>query len=213
MANPQAYVWPVAAAAAIAALQDTAGAATLKLDGSLSLSTNNGLFVDLGSANRVVTLTSANDLHLVNVTITGTLNGVVVSEERVGPTSNTVATTQVFSTITKITVDAAVTAISVGTGTTGYTDWWAYNPLCAFAGASCQVIATATVSYSLQVTCDDVQTNASPTVFTPVTSLTTASTSILAAITPLPITYARIAMLSSNSTGALVATFTQQGIR
>lgn len=211
MANPQVYVWAVASATAIAALQSRTGAGSLLLNGTLAVSTNNGLFVDLGNVNRVVTLTSANNLGAINITITGTLNGVTVTETRAGPVSNTVATTQVFSTITSITTSGTVTAISVGTGTTGYSDWFTFDKHASVANVSIQVDATATLSYSLQVTLDNVQGNNTPLTFTPVTAMTTATTDQLANYTA-PFTYARIAMISSDATGAFTATFLQQGL-
>jgi hypothetical protein len=211
MANPQVYVWPVAAATAIAAVQSRTGAGKLLLNGTLAVSTNNGLFVDLGGVNRVLTLTSVNDLHLINVTITGTLNGVTVTETRSGPTSNTVATTQVFSTITSITTSGTVTAMSVGTGTTGYTNWYFFDYNASVANLAISVDATATVSYSFQVTLDDVQTVASPLTFTPITAMTTASTDQLANYTA-PFTYCRVAMISSDATGAMTVTLVQQGL-
>lgn len=211
MANPQVYVWPVASATAIAALQSRVGAGKLLLNGTLAVNTNNGLFVDLGGVNRVVSLTSTNDLSTVNVTVTGTLNGVNVSETLSGPTSNTVVTTQVFSTITSITVDATVTALSAGTGTTGYTDWFTFDRHASVANVAIAVDATATVSYSLQITLDNVQVNSNPLIFTPVVAMTTATADQLANYTA-PFMYARIAMISSNATGAFTATFLQQGL-
>lgn len=212
MANPIVYSWPVASATAIAAVQSRTGAGSLLLNGNLAKPENNGLFVSLGNVSRVVTLTSVNDLHLVNFTITGTLNGLTVSETLAGPTSNTVATTQVFSSVTSITVAGTVTAVSVGTGTTGYTDWIQFDRHASVANLAIQVDATATLSYSFQVTLDNVQGNNSPLTFTPITAMTTATTDQLANYTA-PFTYARIVMNSSDATGAFTATFLQQGLK
>jgi hypothetical protein len=211
MANPQVYTWPIAAVNAVALVQSRTGAGALLLNGTLKNVNDTGLVIKLGAVSRVLTLTSVNDLHLINVTITGTLNGVVVSETRAGPTSNTVATTQVFSTITSITTSGTVTAMSVGTGTTGYTNWFTFDKHASVANLAIQVDATATVSYSLQVTLDNVQGNNSPLTFTPISAMTTASTDQLANYTA-PFQYARIAMVSSDATGAFTATFLQQGL-
>lgn len=210
MAKPQVYTWAVAAEAAVCALQSRTGAGSLLLNGTLSTPTN-PLVIDFGNVSRVVTLTSTNNLSGVNVTITGTLNGRAQTETRAGPNNNTVATTAVFSTVTSVTTSNTVTAISLGTGTTGYSDWFTVDPYIGVMNLGIQVIATATVSYSFQVTLDDVQTNASPTLFTPVTALTTATTSQLGAYTT-PVAYCRIAMISSDATGAFVATILQQGL-
>lgn len=211
MGTPQVYTWPIAVTTAVALLQSRTGAGALVLNGTL-VNTNLSVKVaDFGRVNRVVSLTSANDLHLINITITGTLNGVVVSETRTGPTSNTVETTQVFSTVTSVTTSGTVTAISLGSGTTGYSDWFTYDKHGSVANLAIQVDVTATVSYSFQVTLDDVQGNNSPITFTPIAAMTTASTDQLANYTA-PINYCRIALISSDATGAFVATLLQQGL-
>jgi len=210
MSTPQVYTWPIADEDAVALLQTTAGADTLLLNGALSNPNNRGLFVDFGKVSRVVTLTSANNLGAVNVTIAGTLNGVVVTETRVGPNNNTVATTQVFSSVTSITVDDAVTAMSVGTGVSGYTKWFKSNKYPLASQLAVQVDATATVSYSFQVTLDEVNGNNSPLTFTPVVALTTASADQLGVYT-VPFNYCRVAMVTSDATGAMTVTMLQQG--
>ena len=128
-----------------------------------------------------------------------------------GPNVNTVASTKYYDSITSITTSGAVTAISVGTGTEGFTNWFTFDTHGSVANLAIQCVATATISYSFQVTLDDVQTVASPTTFTPVTTLTTATGSILANYTA-PFTYGRIAILSSDATGSLTASFLQQGL-
>ncbi len=209
MANPQVYTWPIADADGVALLQTYSGAATFLLNGVLA--NISGLYVDLGGISRVITLTSTNNLSGRQITITGTLNGVAQTETRAGPNSNTVATTAVFSTITSITTNGAVTAMSVGTGTSGYTDWFTYDKHGSVANLAIAVDATATVSYSFQVTLDDVQTNVSPLIFTPIAAMTTASTDQLANYTA-PLNYCRVAVISSDATGALVVTLLQQGL-
>ncbi len=211
MANPQVYVWAVASTTAVAAVQSRTGAGKLLLNGTLAVATNSGQFIDLGSVSRTITLTSANNLSLINITITGTLNGVAVSQTLAGPNANTVTTTQAFSIITSITTSGTVTAISVGTGTTGFTNWFTFDKHASVANLAIQVDATATVSYSLQVTLDNVQGNNNPLLFTPVVAMTAASTDQLANYTA-PLQYARIAIISSDATGALTATFLQQGL-
>lgn len=211
MGTPQVYTWPIAVTTAVCALQSRTGAGALILNGTLVNTNLSVKTVDFGRINRVVSLTSGNDLHLINITITGTLNGVAQSETIAGPNVNTVETTKVFSTITSVTTDGTVTAISLGSGSTGYTDWFTYDKHGSVANLAIAVDATATVSYSFQVTLDDVQGNNSPLTFTPISAMTTASTDQLANYTA-PLNYCRIAMISSDATGAFVATLLQQGL-
>jgi len=99
----------------IAAVQTTAANANLVLNSNATLGTGTSTDVNMpGNIASTVTLTSANNLSAVNITIEGTLDGVTTIETRVGPNANTVTTTQSYTTITKISGDAALTAISVG---------------------------------------------------------------------------------------------------
>lgn len=211
MANPQVYTWPVAAVDAIALLQGRTGAGALLLNGTLSVPQSNGLFIDLGKVSRTVSITSTNNLSAVNFTINGTLNGLNVTQTIAGPDNDTVETTVVFSTITSVTVSATVAGVSVGTGTVGFTDWFTFDKHASVANLAVAVDATATVSYSFQVTLDNVNGNNSPLVFTPITAMTTASTDQLGNYTA-PFQFARIAVISSDASGAIVATFLQQGL-
>lgn len=163
---------------------------------------------------RAVSLTSANNLSAARFVVTGTLNGAVVSQSNItGPNVNTVYTTQIFDTVTMVTVNTDVAAVSIGSGLLGATHWFLYNYDATVVGLTAQVIVNATtVSYSFQTTLDDVQTNASPTTFTPIAAMTTGSTSQFAPYNNV-LRYSRIAVLTgTNATGALTATFVEQGI-
>ncbi len=212
MGTPQVYTWPVAVTTAVALLQSRTGAGALVLNGTLVNTNLNVKVADFGRVNRVVSLTSANNLSGINITITGTLNGVAVSETRAGPNANTVETTQVFSTVTSVTTTGTVTAISLGTGTVGTTAWFTSDRFLGVTNLSIQVDVTATVSYSFQVTNDDVNGNNSPFTATPITAMTTASTDQLAGYT-VPFRFCRIAMISSDATGAMTANLLQQGVK
>ena len=212
MGKVSVFNWPAADVTAICKLQTTTGAGYLALNGDLSLPIYGGQYIPLVNIQRTITLTSTNDLAGVDVTITGTLEGKAVSVTHAGPNDATYTTTQLFDSITSIYVSGAVTAMSVGTGATGQTKWWTYDPFVPYAAAIVQCIATATINYTLQVTLDDVLTT-TPNVFTPVTALTGATTSELAEIAPLPIKYANIIINSSSGSGALVSTFLQQGVK
>jgi len=223
MARPAVFRWPLASANSVALLQTTAGAASFVLNGALAVGLDNyPPFAVFPGISRVVTLTSTGNLSGVNFTIAGTLNGNAVTETRVGPNNNTVTTTQVYDTVNSVTVDGAVgTATSVGTGTTGYTHWFNSNYHSTVLGMAVAVDVTAAVNYTLQFTYDDVNTVASPVIFTPVdgaagnpgypTDMTGATTDQLALFNVVT-RYMRILINSSDATGVLVATFLQQGI-
>lgn len=67
-----------------------------------------------------VTLTSVSDLHLINVTITGTSaetpNGPPLTETIAGPAANTVTTTNHFLTVTAISVSSTLGANTMNVG-------------------------------------------------------------------------------------------------
>ncbi len=81
MARPAVYKWPTPDAAAVCALQTTAGAGAFNLNGTLARPIGNGVFaVPFIGISRAVSLTSAGDVHLVNFTINGTYLNAPVSE-------------------------------------------------------------------------------------------------------------------------------------
>ncbi len=212
MAQPRVYTWPAASAVAISQLQTTVAAGSLLINGTLAISDYPMApnYVPFIGISRTVSLTSANNLAGVNVTVTGTYRGNVVSETRVGPNANTVYTTQLFDTVTAVSVSAAAAAISVGSGTTGRTNWYDYNYHATVASQTQQVVVTGAITYSFSTTLDDIQTIAAPTVFTPIAAMTAATTSQFATIVG-PLRFSNIT-ISASAGGSLVATFVQQGI-
>jgi hypothetical protein len=207
MAIPAVFTWPLSDTQAISLTQNTGAAGNLLLNGNLAL---NGFVVFQGFG-RTVSLTSAGDNSGVNFTITGSRYSHPIVETIAGPNADTVETVNVFDTITSISVDGAVTAVSAGTGTTGATDWFNSNYHATVLGMTIQVIVTGTITYSFQTTLDDVQTNPTPTVFTPVVNLTAATTTQIGFYNNTA-RYSKISITASNATGSLVATFLQQGI-
>jgi hypothetical protein len=118
------YVFPVANTSDVCALQTTAGAANLILNGNLANPISNQVSFISNGYSRSVSLTSTVNLSGVNFTIIGTQNGVSVSQTVAGPNNNTIyanPTTVVYDTITSISVSGAVaTGVSIGTGYTGF---------------------------------------------------------------------------------------------
>lgn len=221
MAKPAVFTWLAPNAAAICALQTTAGAQTLLLNGTL-VNFQYPRFVSLGNVSRTISITSTVDLSLINFTVTGMLNGSVVSEVKAGPNNNTVYTTQVFDIINSVTVSGVVgTNVSVGIGTTGFTRWFNHNPHSSVLGFTVAVEISGTINYTFQTTLDDVQLNASPGIFTPIdgtagspgfpADMTNINSNQIAFTNNFVTSYSRIAIVSSTD-GSLTATFLQQGI-
>ena len=217
MGRPVVYNFaPSSVNAIILAASHAAG--NIQFNGVLATGSNPSSLVSFPGVSRTVSLTSADDLHLVNVTITGTYRGAVVTETRVGPNANTVYTTQLFDTVTAVSVSAPVTTFSVGTGTTGRTHWFLSSYHTTGSTMSVQAVVTGTISYTFLATLDDVQTNSAPTTFTPATPVFVGTTTMSAATTSslatylAPTRYCCININSSNVGGGLVVTMVQQGI-
>lgn len=164
---------------------------------------------------RAVSITSNGDLTGVTFVVTGTLNGQVVSASLAGGNNTTVYTTQVFDSVSSVTAGSDMGALtaSVGSGLLGYTHWYLYNYHATTLGFTAQVVRTATtINYNFDTTLDDVQIVSSPTVFNPIAAMTGASTSQFATYNNV-LRYSRISLIAgTTSTGALVATFLEQGI-
>lgn len=210
MANREVYTWPKADTAAFCALQSKGAAGSLLLNGTLA-GQPPVLGISLPDIARVVSITSTNDLSAVNFTITGVLNNAVVTVTHAGPNNSTYETTQLFNTVTSVTVDAAAAAVKVGTGSTGQSSYFLFDFENKCANTTIQAIATATISYSWGVTLDNPNTVASPTLFYPVSTLLSATGSILANYSA-PYVAACIVVASSSGNGAVTCTTIQQGL-
>lgn len=139
MANVAQYNWLPQDTAAISALQTTAGAGNLLLNGTLSITGNS--IVELKGISRQISLTSTANLSALNFTITGTYLGSPQTETLAGPNSNSVETTKFFNTITSVSVNGAVgTNVSIGTGASGHTNPFKVDEHCTVQALSAQVI-------------------------------------------------------------------------
>lgn len=213
MARRVVFTWPAANTTDVAALQTLGAAGTIVINGNLAQPIN-GIttpnYVLFLGISRTVSLTSVNNLSAVHFTITGTFRGTTQTETRVGPNNNTVLTTALFDTITSITTDAAVTAVSVGSGTTGQTHWKNSNYDSTVVSMAVAVVVTGTITYSFITTLDDVQVTSTPNVFTPEMAMTAATASELINYFT-PTAYSAI-QITAATTGSLVVTFLEQGI-
>lgn len=235
MARPIVITWPALDHAAVSALQTTAGAGSLIINGTLSSSIQ-GNFPAIASFNnlqRTVSLTSTGNLSAVNFTITGMLEGATVSQTIAGPSNNTVQTTQLFNTVTSVTVDGAVgTNVSVGSGSSGQMPWLKYNYNATVFGLTAAIAVTGTINYSVVATLDEVNINSNPMLFNPNSLLVSQTTSLVGPFgiqdypytgtgaptydtpiyAPLPLNYYTAVINSSSAGGSIIATFIQQGI-
>ncbi|CAB4124204.1 hypothetical protein UFOVP51_71 [uncultured Caudovirales phage] len=114
------YTFPAGNTSDVCALQSTAGAGNLVLNGNLANSTNSQVnFLSKGYS-RSISLTSVNNLSAINFTILGSQNGVLLSETLTGPNATTKYGNNIYDFIISITVVGAVNAVSIGTGGAGY---------------------------------------------------------------------------------------------
>jgi len=120
MPRSLSYIFPIGATTDVCQAQSSIGPTSLALNGNLvNPLTGVMSFIDYGYS-RDVSLTSPNENAGVTFTITGTQNGVLITEELPGPDNSTTYSTQIYDTITSITTDGPVDVISVGTGTSGF---------------------------------------------------------------------------------------------
>ena len=172
MPRPRTYNWPAPDADGICLAQQTAGAGAFTINGALldlPATMQASRRVVLPGIQRTVSITCAADISGVDFTIVGTdLRGNAVTETLAGPdtTPTTVETTAQYHTITSITVDGAVgTNTTIGTGTTGQTNWFTLDYYITPFNVGLGVVVANTINYTVQYTFDDVQTDTSPSVF------------------------------------------------
>lgn len=208
------FSWPIASTTAVCLGQT--GTAAFVINGTLhdTARTSTGVFMaKFPGLQRTVSLTSAGNISAVDFTIVGTnLRGVAVTETRAGPNANTVETTAEYHSVTSVTPSANVgTATSLGTGTTGSTNWIVHNTFAQNFQIAGQFDVTATLNYTVNYTDDDVQTNTSPVSTVWGAGVSGATTDQVASIL-FPIRASRVVINSSDATGALTASFVQTGI-
>jgi len=212
--RPAVFTFPAVDRDGICASQTTAGAGAVIINGALldrPATMHEVRRVILPGIARVVSLYSTGNLSGLTFTVTGTnLRGATITEDITGPNNNTVAGSTEFHSVTAVTADGAVTtAVEVGTGSTGSTNWLRTDDFAAIANVSVGVAITATVSVTVQNTFDDAEA-AAPTVTYnhPTLAAATASAESNYAFPP---GYVRAVMNSSSGSGAFTFTITQAG--
>lgn len=213
--KPVQHTWQVQDLDGIALLQNTAGAANLILNGALVDDSQMVPVFKYNGVSRTISLTSANNLGAVMFTITGTYRSIPQSETIAGPVANSVETTVFFDEVTAISTDGAVNAVSAGTGTTGFTSWFKANYNIAFFSCITAVeVIAANITYSYQITYDDIDADTTPFMIAPVGDMTAATTSQIsnAVTVNTPFVSSRVLVTASDVTGSLKVTNLQAGI-
>lgn len=203
MSRPVIYQWIAANSNAIALSQNLAAPGSLILNGSMSF---NGIAA-FQNISRTVKISSVNDLHLVNFTVTGTLNGAAVSQTIVGPNVGNVSTTQIFQTVTSVTADGAANAVLVGTGQTGQTNYFQYDYNRNVSVLGMNIGVTGVITYEVHATGGD-PTSAS---FVDAT-VTPASAVNQNLVFTGAVNYYWIKITATTGAATLTAEITQQGL-
>lgn len=214
MAVPVVFTFPVVTTNSIALTQTLASGAAVVINGTLqdrSL-TSQGVFrATLPGINRRVSITSTagSDLSTILFTIVGLdTNNAAVTATLTGPASTTTETTVQYNRVTSITANAAVaSALEVGTGTVGSTNWWMTDQNVNPTNITVAVVITGGDSITIQNTLDDANVTASPTTVNHPTlaSITTTLQSNYA----FPPRYVRGILNSTTTTGVATITMIQ----
>jgi hypothetical protein len=195
-----------AAVGAIAALQTTAGAGNLLINGTLA----SGGVATLDTQ-RTVGLTSAGNLSAVNFTLTGTdQQGRVISEVLAGPNANTVSSVLNYKTITSIAVSAAVgTNVTADTVTTGSSQEIPIDLYVNQINITLATELTGAANYTVQYTMDNVFGGAGPFNWNTVAGLLAQTTNQVVQLTQ---AVRALRLLTNSGTGTVALIVTQAGL-
>lgn len=215
--RPTKFTFAAADRDGICLSQTTAGSGSLVINGDLvdKPSTMQGVTraVVPGGAQRTMTLFSLGNISGVLFTFTGkNLKKETVTEALLGPTANaTVQTVNQYSQIDSIAVNAAVaTAVEVGTGPVGVTNWMVLDQNQNPSDATLYLAMASAISVTLQATPDDVQVESNPDIFV-VDDFDGVSASQGGKLGQMA-SAVRAAVISSSGDGAMEFTVLQAGI-
>lgn len=155
--RPRHYVYTPegAGTATIAALQTLVGAGSLTLNGTYG---STGFPSGLAMA---LTFTSVNNLSARTFTVTYLdAQGNSQTATTAGPNAATLQTTIYAQQVTSITVDGAVTAVSVGHVVVGFGPWKHITSRIGFPNASAMLSKTGTATVGMQATIANIADNA-----------------------------------------------------
>lgn len=213
--RPAQFTFSAADRDGIAVAQTTAGATALLLNGALALPAqpwNSGPVGFMGAGiNRTGSLYSTGNLNGINFTWVGLdANNAAVTEVLAGPNNTTVYTVNSYNTILSVTPNAAVgTAVEVGSGTTGATNWYALDYFQSPISLGLWLKIANTINVTVQLTPDSfLQTTTAPATFNHanLTSITADAASEL----PYGARGARM-LVNSSTNGSAVFTIVQAG--
>jgi hypothetical protein len=223
VANPAYYDWSIPEPAYICLPQVVTANVPLVLNGLGLIIQKSGSVINFGKVSRAVSVTTNGNIG-GNVTISGILNGKPVSQTIATPNNTTADTTQFFDTISSVvcTSNSTPSTISIGSGSTGRTNWFTFNPHCTYPALTIDVIVSGTINYTLQHTLFDPlgpntlvnegAINPRPDNVDAFTTYMDSSTVSDYASINFPIRCACIKINSSGADGALSAAFLQQGL-
>lgn len=217
MAIPVVFTFPAADSDAICLSQTLAAAGDLKINGPLQdyPLTNNGVFqAIMPGIRRIVTITSTGgaDLSSVLFTIYG-LNSrhIATSQTVTGPTATTAASTTEFHYVTRVAANAAVnSAVEIGTGSTGHTEWWVADRNTIPGNIAVAATVSGAINYTLDGTYTNMLTETTAVTTYTVTGMVSQSTAIQGLPLTAPIGALRWTINSSSGTGAATFTIVQQ---
>ena len=137
---------------AVCASQTPSGAGNMLINGGSA----SGGIATLDTSRQVLFTFAADETGHTFV-VYGTSEGVPVMQETVaGTTAGTVATTQSFNTVSRISISAAATgAITVGTNGVGATPWQVVNRAVTPLNLGIGVTVLGTVNFTVEYTYDD----------------------------------------------------------
>jgi len=156
MSRTQTYIFQAADTSGIANLQT---GTTLTLNGTYSDPTSPyNLRSTLSGFQRIVTLTSANDLSGTTITILGSSwSGLATTTSIAGPNAGTISTVMEFMSVTSVASASTLTGISIGWGNTGQSRPFTANLFDNPGPVRMQVNVTGTLSFSARSTMDSIQ--------------------------------------------------------
>lgn len=135
------------------------GAGTISLSSQFSITRDVSYPIIFPHFAIPVTFTSTDDLSAINFTISGTdLFGNKISEVIAGPNNTTVTSVKTYNTITSISASGNYTNFSIGTGSTGITQWIPMNTNSTSpTDITIQAIVQGTIEYSMNQTLDSLE--------------------------------------------------------
>lgn len=151
MANIVYYEWPGPNPSYICLPQASTANTPLVLNGSGLKIQKPGSVVPFERISRAVSVTTNGNIGGL-ITISGMFYGAVVSDTIPTPNNTTSQSNILFDSVSSVvcTVSSGPNLISVGSGTTGRTSPFIFNPHCAYPSLTVQVSLLGTINYTLK---------------------------------------------------------------